>query len=197
MDDESWLERARAGDAAAFDRLVALHERTLYWLARALTPTADDALDACQEAALRAWRTIGRFEGPAANVAPWLARIVRNCCHDRWRAHHGAVLAPLDEADAGRGRRLDPTRGPEDLALSEETAAAIERAIAGLPAEQRATLALARAGFAYAEIAAALDIAEGTVKSRIARARATLRLALTGQPIVEPPAAEPRLDGRR
>jgi len=204
VDDEAWLDRARAGDAAAFDRLVTRHERALYALARALSPTADDALDACQEAAIRAWRAIGRFDGPAANVAPWLARIVRNCCLDRGRALRRIAVRldglPNAAGDASEVRsgaiRLDPERDPEALALAAETAAAVERAVAELPAEQRATLALARAGFAYEEIAEALGIAEGTVKSRIARARAALRLALTGLPIVEPPAAEARSNRR-
>lgn len=193
MDDEAWLERARAGDAAAFDRLVARHERVLFALARALSPTEDDALDACQEAAIRAWRAIGRFQGPAAGLAPWLARIVRNCCHDLGRALRH-VPEPLD-GEAAATALLDPARDPEALAMASETAAFVERAVAALPAEQRATLALARAGFGYAEIATALDIAEGTVKSRIARARATLRQSLTGSPVMEPPPRVARSEG--
>jgi len=185
---QSWLDRARSGDAAAFERIIAHFERMLYAVARHTTSCENDALDGCQDAVLRAWQGIARFDGDAAVVGPWLARIVRNCCIDRTRraqrvqSHAQRGLAAAD----GVAHLLDPNRSPEELAAAGEVAAAVEQAIARLPADQRVTLTLMRAGFAYAEIAETLGIAEGTVKSRIARARVALRALLTGEPTMEP-----------
>ncbi len=185
--DGSVLDRLRAQEAGAFEELVHTHERQMYQLAHRLLRDHDEAVDATQEAFLRAFRSLPRFRGEAS-LRTWLYGITLNVCRNRlaaasWR--HRECEEPLtwrdDEGDE-RARPLgDPAPNPEQAAWAGELRAAVENALATLPPDHREVVVLREIqGLDYEEMAAVLGCALGTVKSRLARARGALRDALEG-----------------
>lgn len=179
------LERARGGDARAFDALARTYERALYsHVARIIGPGAD-AEDVVQEALLSAWRSIGSFEGTSFKA--WLFRIARNRAIDLFRARKRRGELPLEPPDdeGGDGSWAEPAAGgPDllDLAAGREALEAVQAALAMVPVEQRDALLLRDVqGFSYEEIVTITASELGTVKSRIHRARVTVRNILVTQ----------------
>lgn len=168
--EPSVIERARRGDAHAFAVLVRHYDRGLRALAYRLLGDADRMDDALQEAYVRAFRALPRFRGESA-LGTWLYRIAYNACLDELaRVRDGEV--PLLEA----AQREDPAGDVHDaVGWREELAAAL----AALPPAERAAVLLVDAqGFDYRDAAAVLGVPEGTVASRLSRARRTLRRVL-------------------
>lgn len=162
--DAELLAAHVAGDRHAFGELFGRHRRQLHRLARLTTRTAEDAEDALQDAMLSAHRGAGAFRHDAA-VGSWLHRIVVNACLDRLRRIKAHPTAPLEDVYA-----------VADRTAQVETAMVVQRALMRLPIEQRAAVvAVDMQGYSVADTAALLGVAEGTVKSRCARAR--MRLA--------------------
>ena len=183
MTDE--LELARGGDARAFDALARTHVRALYsHVARIIGPGAD-AEDVVQDALVSAWRSIGSFEGTSFKA--WLFRIARNRAIDLVRARKRRGELPLEpsEDDGGDGSWAEPVAGgPElsDIAAGHEALEAVQAALGMVPVEQRDALLLRDVqGFSYEEIATITASEIGTVKSRIHRARVTVRNVLVTQ----------------
>ena len=179
------IEAARRGDVAAFNRLVEEYQRLAYNVAYRTLGQPDEAADATQEAFLSAFRAIREFRGDSFKA--WLLRIVVNACYDQLRRrqrHPTASLEALAEEAETEVVPPDPRPGPEVSALSSETAAVIQAALERLPDDQRLVVVLCDVqGLKYEEAAAALEVAVGTVKSRLSRARACLRdeLAARGE----------------
>lgn len=166
--DADLLAAHAAGDPYAFEELFGRYHVRLYRLARRSTATAEDAADVLQEAMLSAHRGAAGFRRDAA-VASWLHRIVVNACRDQLRRSMIRPTTPLG----------DHTWPVADRAASIETAVVVRQALMRLPVEQRAAvMAVDMQGYSVADAAALLDIAEGTVKSRCARARARLAVLL-------------------
>ena len=167
--DAELLAAHVAGDRYAFGELFHRHQRQLHRLARLTTRTPEDAEDALQDAMLSAHRGAGSFRYDAA-VGSWLHRIVVNACLDRLRRAKAQRTVPLED--------VYPVA---DRSVQVETAIVVQRALMRLPVEQRAAIvAVDMQGYSIADTARLLGIAEGTVKSRCARAR--VRLAeLLGQ----------------
>lgn len=162
-DDAELLAAHVAGDRHAFAELFLRHHRRLYRLARLASLSHEDADDALQEAMLSAHRGADSFRHHAA-VGSWLHRIVLNACLDRLRRTKAQPAVPLrdDYPVTDRTAQVD-------------TAIVVQRALMRLPVEQRAAVvAVDMHGYSIAETAALLGVAEGTVKSRCARARARL-----------------------
>jgi RNA polymerase sigma-70 factor (ECF subfamily) len=135
----------------------------LHRLARLTSRSAEDAEDALQEAMVSAHRGAGSFRHDAA-VSSWLHRIVVNACLDRLRRNKAHPTTALDD--------VYPV---SDRTAQVETAIAVQRALMRLPIEQRAAVvAVDMHGYSVADTARMLGVAEGTVKSRCARARARL-----------------------
>ncbi len=183
MNDD--LERARGGDARAFDALARVHERALYsHVARIIGPGAD-AEDVVQDALVSAWRSISSFEGTSFKA--WLFRIGRNRAIDLFRARKRRGELPLEPPDdeGGDGSWAEPVAGgPDllDLAAGREALEAVEAALGLVPVEQRDALLLRDVqGFSYEEIASITAAEIGTVKSRIHRARVSVRNILVTQ----------------
>jgi RNA polymerase sigma-70 factor (ECF subfamily) len=178
------IARCTIGDEAACAELVAAHQRMVYGLAFNILGNRDDALDLSQDVFLRVFRTLSSFRGQSA-LRTWIYRIVVNQARNRqrwWRRRHRAEQVSLDDYLRNFGdleARQDIL--PDRLLASKETAAKIWQAMDGLPFEQRTALILREVdGLRYDEIAYSLDIAVGTVKSRLTRARQALRAELLG-----------------
>ena len=178
------IERCAAGDEQACAELVATHQRMVYSLALNLLGDRDEALDISQEVFLRVFRTISGFRGQSA-LRTWIYRIVVNQVRNRqrwWRRRRRADEVSLDE-HLKHGVDIDAKQAvlPDRLLASKETAMYIWQALDRLPFDQRTALILREVdGLRYEEIAFSLDIAIGTVKSRLTRARQALRADLLG-----------------
>ncbi len=168
--DAELLSAHVRGDRYAFEELFHRHHRQLYRLAKLTSRNPDDAADALQDAMLAAHRSAHRFRHDCT-VSSWLYRIVVNACLDRLRRNR---VHSCEELDEQAGPASDPTGRLV-------TALVVERALLGLPVEQRAAVvAVDMQGYTVAETALMLGVAEGTVKSRCSRARAKLAGALDG-----------------
>ncbi len=173
--DESFLiARARRGDEGAFEEIVRLYQRRVYGVALRIVRAHDVADDVAQEAFLRAWRSLDRFE-LGRPFGPWVCRIAANLAVN----HVRSPRAREEGLPEGHGETRASEPGPLGALLDAEGARVLEAAMAGLPKEQRAVLVLrAVEEMSYAEIAEALGISPGTVMSRLFRARGRLALAL-------------------
>jgi RNA polymerase sigma-70 factor (ECF subfamily) len=178
------IARCTQGDESACAELVATHQRMVHGLALTLLRDRDEALDLSQEVFLRVFRTLPGFRGQSA-LRTWIYRIVINQARNRqrwWRRRHRAEELSLDEylqkfGDMESRHEVLPDR---QLA-SKETAARIWQALDRLPFDQRTALILREIeGLRYEEIAYSLNVAVGTVKSRLTRARQALRAELLG-----------------
>ena len=187
MDDEALLDRCRRGDRDAFTPLVHRYQDELYTMALRLTGNPADAADVVQETFTRAFRSLPRLRG--ATVRAWLFRVAVNCAHD---VHRQRVRRPADPLEDPEGRVLDlpdPGLGPEATALQRERAVAVRQALLTLPHDFRVAVVLRDVNqLSYEEMAEALSVPLGTVKSRISRARVLLATSLRAYPAVFPEA---------
>ena len=178
--DEVLVRRARSGEAAAFDELAGRHRRAAYLLAVQLLGNADDALDATQDALLSFYDTLDRFES-ARPVRPWLYSIVRNRCRDLLRRRRVRRSEPLagEDGETWRPELVDARADPQRDALAGDLRRSVWQALGGLAPEHREIVVLRDyQDLSYAEIADVLDIPQGTVMSRLHRARKQLAAAL-------------------
>jgi RNA polymerase sigma-70 factor (ECF subfamily) len=155
----------------------------VYSLALHLLGDRDEALDLSQEVFLRVFRTIHKFRGQSA-LKTWIYRIVINQARNRqrfWRRRRRADQVSLDQHVAEHGDLRQPgddTR-PDRALARKELATRLWASLDGLPFDQRTVIVLREIdGLSYEEIAFSLDVAVGTVKSRLTRARQTLRREL-------------------
>lgn len=176
------VQRCAAGDEQASAELVAEHQRMVVQLAANLLGDKEEALDLSQEVFLRVFRTIHRFRGQSS-LRTWIYRIVVNQARNRhrfWRRRHRGDQVSLDQHVAVHGdvlRGFEPA--PDRVLQQKELATRLRDALERLPFEQRTAIVLREVdGMSYEEIAFSLDLAIGTVKSRLTRARQTLRVEL-------------------
>jgi RNA polymerase sigma-70 factor (ECF subfamily) len=176
------IASAQKGDLDAFNSLILLHQDALFNIALRTLGDEDRAADAVQEALIAAFRGLCTFHG--GSFRAWLARTVVNKCYDEYRRssrHPTLPLTPLvdgDELEEGSWLR-DPGPSLETCFDNSELADALQECLKSLPFAARAVLALVDVdGLSYEEAAHALHIPVGTVKSRLARARASMRFAL-------------------
>jgi RNA polymerase sigma-70 factor, ECF subfamily len=182
VDPDRWLAQARQGDRVAFNRLLETHQDLVYNVAYHHLGQADDALDACQEAMLAAWRGLPRFDGDSDHFRRWLVRIVINACRDQQRHDRRRPQVPLEFEREGEIHVLplpDPGESPENYAERADLRALLEHALSKLSVDHRTIILLDQAGFDYAAMADILGVESGTVKSRLSRARVQLRALLT------------------
>ncbi len=182
--ESALVELCRRGDARAFERLVALHERMVYNLAARLLGDAEEARDLSQDVFLQVYRTLGRFEG-RSSLATWIFRIVVNQCRNRqrwWRRRRKDRACPIEAltpADEARLTAAGKPDGPYEQARRREEAVRVQKALEGVSFEHRAILLLREVEcLSCEEIAVALGVPQGTVKSRLSRAREALRQRL-------------------
>jgi len=168
--DARTLRLAGAGDAAAARTLVDTYQRRVFALASRMLAGRGRATieDAAQDTFLEVFRRLPGFQpGGAARLSTWILTIAARRAIDELRRRRPTLLADLEAPGDARG---------DDRAIRRELVAAIERALRDLSPELRAAFLLREYhGLDYAEIASALAIDLGTVKSRLSRARAALR----------------------
>ena len=179
MDEKKIIEQVLAGDNNAFGVLVETYQDRVYNLALRMCGNADDAFDLSQEAFVRAWRGLAGFQQEAA-FSTWLFRLTANVCLDWLRAKKRRPTVSLTTADDdGEEVQMDlsdPGKSPEEILEAAEDRAALAKAMNELPGEYRQILTMrAINDMSYTEIAETLQIREGTVKSRLSRARLALR----------------------
>ena len=191
MDEKHILARARRGDLHAFEELVRLYEKRVYAVALRSSGSPEDAADITQEVFLRAWRSIESFRGDSG-FSTWLFRITMNLCVDFARHKHAQPQTqPLVIGEEDSERPIpDTAPTPEEhldnRELGRELAAALDEV-----SEEHRRIVLLRdvSGLSYTEIAEVLEISEGTVKSRLSRARIALRTVLLRRGNLLPSAA--------
>ncbi len=187
-EDREWLDQARAGDRAAFGKLMRQHQQRIHRLALHLTGNAGEADDVTQETFLRAYRAIARFDG-RADLFTWLYRICVNVALNLRRQHKRVMVDihdPRVPEPASEGVGSNPAHAAQQAQAYRALAAAMD----GLSEVLRTTLIMACVDQApYAEIARVLECSEGTIAWRVHEARRRLRDAL-GDDAVD--AFEPR-----
>jgi RNA polymerase sigma-70 factor, ECF subfamily len=185
--DEVGLARAaQKGDLNAFNQLVLLHEVMAFNVAYRIMSDQDRAADAVQNAFISAFRNISQYHG--GSFRAWVMRIVTNSCYDELRRQKRRPSVPLEPYDEESNSEIespawlkDPQSSPEEQAENLELEKAIQHCLDGLPEDFRAIVLLVEVeGMDYREAATVIQKPEGTVKSRLARARLRLRDCLRG-----------------
>jgi len=189
LSDHEVVLRARDGDHGAFRVLVERHESRVYALSLRLLRDPDWARDAVQEAFIKAYRALRKFEGRSA-FGTWMYRLTYNHCLDMRRADKSGRLVEWDEERPPLGDTTASSslgvaqsiRGPGEEAERGELREQLTKAIETLPDPIRQTLVMREIdGLRYAEIAETLNIPKGTVMSRLFHARKRLREILIQQ----------------
>ena len=172
------VRKVLQGDVNAFEKLVTEYERAVYAIAQRMTGNAEDAADMTQETFIKAYNSLSSFRGDS-KFSVWLYRIANNVCLDFLRSRSRKPTVSLStEDDDGEETQLDiadESQSPELLLENALTRDAVRRGLDSLPPDYRQILLLREIqGLSYEEIAAALGLESGTVKSRIFRARKRL-----------------------
>ncbi len=184
QNEQYLLKKAKAGDVAAFEELVESYQKKIFNLAYRIVGNPDDAADMVQEALIRIFRSIAKFK-EQSSFSTWIYRITTNVCLDELRRRKNKKEFSFDqvihgeEGDMQRQIKSDDIP-PDTAAEREELRSVVNSAINSLPEDQRIVISLRDIqGLSYNEISQVLDCPEGTVKSRINRARNALKNILS------------------
>lgn len=170
LEDSRLAERARDGDQRAFAELVRRHQDQVFRFVLRMTDSRDEAMDLTQDTFMKAWLALPRWQ-PQARLRTWLFQIARNGALDLLRRRGVVEFVPIDEdlevpANAP---------APDEWLDIRQRYGLLDETLRQLPVDHREILLLREVeDLSYAEIATTLGIQEGTVKSRIARARVAL-----------------------
>ena len=184
------IQAARQGDLEAFNNLVHLYQDSVYRLALSLLQERQAAEDIAQEAFVTAFRKLDTFRDGSFKI--WILRITRNLGYDELRRRKRRQTIPLEittrEGDTIESPSwlTDNTESPEAAAERTELGTALQLGIAELPDKLKEAVILVDVqGLKYAEAAQVSNVSIGTIKSRLARARSSLRayLCAPGQPV--------------
>jgi RNA polymerase sigma-70 factor (ECF subfamily) len=181
-----FVMRLQANEDAAYDELVRAYSTSIFHVAYRMLGDSAEASDIVQEIFLKVFRNIGGFKGEAA-LKTWIFRIAFSEILNRlrwWKRRHRFATVSLDDQPNGSGTNdgrmvLGSSPNPEQALQSKEEERAIQQALGKLSREHRSIIVLRDIeGFSYNEIADVLGVSIGTVKSRLARARADLKKSL-------------------
>ncbi len=169
-EDSLLAQRARDGDQRAFAELVRRHQDRVFRFVLRMTGSRDESMDLTQDTFMKAWQALPRWE-PQAQFGTWLFQIARNGALDLLRRRGTLEFVPIEE-DA---EFVAPQPTPDEQVDLRQRYGLLDTVLRQLPLDHREILLLREVEqLSYTEIAATLGIQEGTVKSRIARARAAL-----------------------
>ncbi|MEE0945034.1 MAG: sigma-70 family RNA polymerase sigma factor [Clostridia bacterium] len=180
MTDTELVAKIKKGDMAAFDKLVSEYNKRVANIAYSLLSDREDALDASQEVFIKVYKNIGTFRGEST-VSTWIYRITKNVCTDMLRKRRSTLISLDDDDDESPKLEIaDVASSPEYVAEKNEKIRIVRKAVAALDENQRTLVTLYDInGLSYEEIAAVLKCPLGTVKSRLYRARESLRKILS------------------
>jgi RNA polymerase sigma-70 factor, ECF subfamily len=176
LSDQSLVRCAQSGDAQAFDRLVLKYRSRIVELAMRYTRNRADAEDATQETFIKAYRGLRHFRRDSAFYT-WLYRIASNCAKNVLKARRNDSFRNASDVSDYHHAVRHPTRlwdlaTPEELALTADIRGMASAALEGLSEEHRTAITLREIdGLSYQQIASAMSIPIGTVRSRVFRAR--------------------------
>ena len=182
-DDGMLIDRSKRGDRSAFDQLVSKHQQRAYQYAYRLTRDPEEASDVVAESFIRMFKALENFKGDSA-FTTWMYRIATNCFLDIRKKKRSkpaiSLEATVQTTDGEVSYQFEDTSAsPHEEAERTEAMTAVQRAVELLPEYQRAIIIMYHAEMqSYEEIAAALNLPIGTVKSRLNRARLSLRTLL-------------------
>ena len=183
-EEAAMIAKVLDGDTDAFEPLVTANQSFVYNIALKMLSNPEDAFDVSQEAFVRAFRSLKNFKGESS-FSSWLYRITANMCLDFMRKNkrrREAAIVYLDDNEMKELDLPDSRFDPRTELERAELRRAINEALDSLPDEQRSILLLRELnGMSYAEIAETLSLEDGTVKSRLSRARANLAKILKEQ----------------
>lgn len=169
-DDREFVARARQGDRNAFSELVRLHQNRVYRYLLRMLGSHDDALEMTQDAFIKAWQALPQWQ-PDAQFRTWLFRIANNTALDALRRRSLVEFVPLENSYDAPSSAPDPER----QAQATQEVRQLEASLKKLAPEHRQILLLREVEeMSYEEIGHVLLLSDGTVKSRLARARAAL-----------------------
>jgi len=174
VDEAVLVECARGGDREAAETLLVRHELAVHRACRHLLPRGEDLEGAVQETFLRALRSLKRYSGEGS-FGGWLVSIAVNLCRDRLRRRRLVPFVSVEPAGEEDGGVLSVARSeepdPERVAMAQQAVERVRRELGRLPARQREAFALRFfVGLELAEIAEALGVDVGTVKTHLHRA---------------------------
>ena len=183
-EESTIIERVNSGETSAFDLLVIDNQDKVYSIALRMTGNEEDACDMAQEAFLRAYSSLGSFRGDS-RFSVWLFRLTTNICIDflrKQKKYRQSSLTYINENDEAAELELPDMRySPESELEKQQLREAIDSAMDELSPEYRQILLLREVGgLDYEEIGRELALEDGTVKSRLHRARRRLAAILTG-----------------
>lgn len=182
-DDIRLVERCQRGDRQAFDELVTRYQKRVFNLAYRILGDYEEANDLAQEAFIRVYKKIKSFRREASFYT-WLYRLATNLCRNKlrqWQRESRFQTASLHNPIGPGGKELihslaDPNPGPDEISERREQKILVQKAINSLGEEHQLVIVLRDIqGLAYEEIARIVDCSEGTVKSRLHRARNILK----------------------
>ncbi len=171
---QEWAQAALAGDQSAFGQLVETYQHAAFNLCYRMLGDPAEAEDAAQEAFLRAYANLSRYD-PQRPFKTWLLSIASNHCIDRLRKRRLTWLSIEEEGLPPHPSLVSSEAGPEDSYLDNERSAAIQAMLAQMPPDYRAVVVLRYwYDMSYTEIAEVMHTTESAIKSRLFRARQTL-----------------------
>ena len=185
--DELLLRRAQSGDPEAFERLMEPLEQLVWRVCWHYTGNREAAEDCGQEAMIRIWRNLANYRGECA-LESWVYRIAANCCMDWLRKKKRDQSVSMEPMVEQGFDPADDSPGTEEQVVAKDERQRLREAIALLPEDQREALILTQLEkVPYEEAARALSVSEGTVKSRVNRAKARLKEILSAERELSPP----------
>jgi len=169
------VEKVKNGDSGAFELLVIACQNDVYAVALKMLGNAEDALDASQDAFIKAYTGISKFRGDA-KFSVWMYRITYNICLDKLRKTKRQPVVTIErDEDEPEMQIADASPTPEERLINRENVKLVRQGLDRLSPKLRSVLILREvSGLSYTEISSATGLREGTVKSRINRARASL-----------------------
>ena len=186
--DELLLRKAQRGDPEAFGRLMEPLEQLVWRVCWHYTGDREASSDCGQEAMIRIWRALNSYRGDCA-FESWVFRIAANCCMDWLRKKKRDRSVSIEPMKDQGFDPADTSPGTEAQVIAKDERRRLREAIALLPEDQREALVLTQLErVSYEEAARMLDVSEGTVKSRVNRAKARLKEILTPEGELSSPA---------
>lgn len=179
------VKQASEGNMQAYEELIRAYQKKVYNIAFRMMGNSEDAEDIAQETFIKVYRSLSKFRGDSA-FSTWLYRIATNISIDQLRKKKNRMVVYIDnnvEGEEGDIQRQlkDDSPSPEDIAETKELKNTVQNAINRLSPDHKAVIVLRDIkGLQYDEIARILNCPEGTIKSRINRARLSLHSLLSG-----------------